>query len=89
MLKARILEAVHARRAQGVSWAQLAEQLGVSLETLRRWCAATTAKSPARMRRVRVVAERSSVSVTMVSASGHRVEGLTIDQVITLVRALG
>lgn len=89
-LKARILDVVQARRAQGTSWAQLAEQLGVSLETLRRWCATTSTKGTTRMRRVRVVPDRAAGSVvSLVSASGNRVEGLTLEQVLTLLRALG
>jgi hypothetical protein len=84
------LDVVQARRAEGTSWAQLAERLGVSLETLRRWCATTPMKSAARMRRVRVVADRAlSSGVSLVSASGHRVEGLTLEQLVTLLRALG
>ena len=89
-LKARILDVLQARRAQGASWAQLAEQVGVSLETLRRWSATTSTKGAARMRRVRVVAERpASSGVSLVSASGHRVDGLTLEQIVTLLRALG
>lgn len=89
-LRSRILDVVHARRAQGASWAQLAEQLDVSLETLRRWYATTSTKGVTRMRRVRVVAERpASSGVTLVSASGNRVEGLTLEQVIAMLRALG
>jgi transposase-like protein len=89
-LKARIVDVAQARRAQGATWTQLAEQLGVSLETLRRWCAMTSTKGPARMRRVRVVAHPAASSVvSLVSASGHRVEGLTLEQVVVLLRALG
>jgi transposase-like protein len=90
-LRARILDVVQAHRAQGASWAQLAEQLDVSLETLRRWCASTSRKKgAARMQRVRVVADRpASSAVSLVSASGNRVEGLTLEQVIALLQALG
>lgn len=81
---------VRARREQGASWEQLAEQLGVSLETLRRWSAGDPPKAARRMRRVHVVRERERAGgVSVVSAAGHRVEGLTLDQTITLLRALG
>jgi transposase-like protein len=89
-LKARILDVARAGRAQGASWVQLAEELGVSLETLRHWCATIPTKRPTRMRRVRVVAERpATIGVSVVSSSGIRVEGLTLEQVIALLRALG
>ena len=89
-LKARILEVVRAHSAEGASWAQLAEQLGVLLETLRHWCATTPKKGATRMRRVRVVGERpASGGLSLVSASGIRVKGLTLEQVIALLRALG
>jgi transposase-like protein len=89
-LRARILEVVRARREEGASWAQLSEQLGVSLESLRRWCVGAPPKAAPRMRRVRVVAEPKAPStVSVVSPSGHRVEGLTLEQVIALLRALG
>jgi hypothetical protein len=89
-LKTRILDVVRASREQGASWEQLAEQLGVSLETLRRWYVAHPPKAARRMRRVRVVGEQERLGgMSVVSASGHRVEGLTLDQTIALLRALG
>jgi hypothetical protein len=89
-LKTRILDVVRARREQGASWDQLAEQLGVSLETLRRWFVGHPPKVKRRMRRVQVVAERErTVGVIVVSVSGHRVEGLTLEQTIELLLALG
>jgi transposase-like protein len=88
-LKARILDVVRARREEGASWVQLSEQLGVSLETLRRWCVDAPPKATSRMRRVQVVAERKASVVSVVSSSGHRVEGLTLEQAITMLRALG
>jgi transposase-like protein len=89
-LKARVLDVVRARREQDASWEQLSEELGVSLETLRRWYVVQPPRAARRLRRVHVVAERERAgAVSVVSASGHRVEGLTLDQTIALLRALG
>jgi hypothetical protein len=89
-LRGRIVDLVRARRAQGLSWSQLSEQVGVPLDTLRRWCVGETPALDSRMRRVQVVAERKSAGVvSVVCASGHRVEGLTLEQTIALLRALG
>jgi hypothetical protein len=89
-LRARIVDLVRERRGQGVSWSQLSEQVGVPLDTLRRWCVGETGAVNSRMRRVQVVAERKPAGiVNVVCASGHRVEGLTLEQAIALLRALG
>jgi transposase-like protein len=37
-LKARIVEVGREQRAQGKSWEQVSKQLGVSIESVRRWC---------------------------------------------------
>jgi hypothetical protein len=88
-LKTRIVEVIRTHRAQGTSWEQLSEQLGVSLETLRRWYVDHPPKTARRMRRVHVVGERErACGLSVVSPSGHRVEGLTLDQTIALLRAL-
>jgi hypothetical protein len=38
---------------------------------------------------VQVVAERHERGATVVSASGHRIEGLTLEEAISVLRALG
>ncbi len=38
---------------------------------------------------VRVVADRDEATVSVVSAGGHRIEGLTLLDAITVLRALG
>jgi len=41
------------------------------------------------MRRVEVVAERTKTVVAVVSPTGYRVEGLSLQDAATLLRALG
>jgi hypothetical protein len=42
-----IIEFARSRRAEGTSWAQISEELGVAFETLRRWCIVDVAPSRA------------------------------------------
>jgi hypothetical protein len=87
-LKVRIAEYVRSERSAGTTWAQLTSELGVASESLRLWCSkapdATRALVP-----VSVVADREEQTITVVSASGHRIEGLTLRDAVTVLRALG
>ena len=88
-LKERIISHVTSRRAAGSSLASLALELGMSTETLRVWSAARSRKRPQAMIPVQVVAERPERGATVVSASGYRIEGLTLDEAVQVLRALG
>jgi hypothetical protein len=82
--QARVVEFAQRRRAEGVSWNQIAGELGMRFETVRRWCA----RAPT-MRAVEVVAEtRPSGAVSVLSPSGYRLEGLTLEEAVTVLRAL-
>jgi hypothetical protein len=86
-LKARIVEFARSRRSEGASWAQISDDAGLAFETLRRWCVAT---EPSRaMVPVHVVADRGERMVSVVSAGGHRIEGLTLHEAVAVLRALG
>jgi transposase-like protein len=39
-LKARVIEFAQSRRREGASWERIADDIGVSFETVRRWCLA-------------------------------------------------
>ncbi len=88
-LKERILSHVASRRAAGASLASLAVKLGMSTETLRVWSGAGARRGSRAMIPVQVVAERHERGATVVSASGHRIEGLTLEEAISVLRALG
>ena len=85
------------RVSHGVSQAAVARELGVTTMTTARWMAMSTApKSPARrrakkMRAVRVVETPAVVGGTIVAITrdGLRIEGMTIGDLLTLVRGLG
>lgn len=78
-------------RAQGASWAAIADELGLGLDTVRRWClAAAKSASPSRaMVPVRVVAEPAAPQpATLVSLSGWRIDGLTVAEAAEMLRSL-
>ncbi|SRR5258708_4282435 len=83
--QARVVEFARARRAEGASWQEIAGELGMRFDTIRRWCSRGLT-----MRAVEVVGEvPRAAGVAVVSASGHRIEGLTLDEAIAALRALG
>jgi hypothetical protein len=88
-LKARIIEFARARRGEGASWERISDELGISYETGRRWCLAAEAKTSRAMVPVRVVAEGTDRPVTIASPSGYSIEGLTLQQAVAVLRALG
>src|SRR5689334_21074295 len=87
-LKTRAIALARELRAKGKTWGTIAAELGVSYETARRWCLAAEENTP-RLREVRI-AEKPAAGgkVVVVTAGGARVEGATIAEVITLLRAL-
>lgn len=87
-IQAGVVEFAHRRRAEGASWKQIAGELGMRFETVRRWCARDAARPS--LRPVRVVdAAAPGSAVAVVSPSGHRIEGLSLQDAIAVLRALG
>jgi predicted transcriptional regulator len=87
-LKAQAMDLASQRRSEGQSWRKVAEELGLRVETVRRWCEGSAPKG-VRMRTVESVMAPEGRGVVVVSPRGLRVEGLTIDQAVVLLRALG
>jgi DNA-binding transcriptional regulator YiaG len=88
-LKQRIVDFVTSRHAEGASWATIAGELGMSVETLRVWRVGRARKTSRAMVPVRVVAERGRDAFRVVSMGGHHIEGLTLEEAISVLRALG
>lgn len=88
-LRARIVAFAEKRRAEGRSWMAIATELGIAFETVRRWCGGRGARTALALRPVEVIAEPLSTPLSVTSRAGLRVEGVTLDDVIVLVRALG
>lgn len=74
-----------ALRAHGWTWSELSEVLDVTERTLKRWVATSTTTPPV-LRQVDLVEDRGIVSaLAIVSPSGWRVEGITLDDLAELL----
>jgi hypothetical protein len=87
-VQAGVVVFARGRRTEGASWKQIAGELGMRFETVRRWCAREVSRSGLRPV-VLVDAAAPGRAVTVVSSSGHRIEGLSLEDAIAVVRALG
>ncbi|MCC6899211.1 MAG: hypothetical protein IT377_09570 [Polyangiaceae bacterium] len=90
-MKQQVVAWAQRRRAQGAAWPAIADELGLGLDTVRRWCLASKkSASPSRaMVPVRVVAQSAARPATLVSLSGWRVDGLTVAEAAEMLRSLG
>jgi hypothetical protein len=68
----------------------ISKELGVARDTVRLWTATPPArKEVAALVPVEVVADCSQPIVAVVSPSGFRLEGLTLDEAVTVLARLG
>lgn len=79
-------EYARARRADKQGWKAIADELGVAVPTLQRWVERN--ESAPGFRTVQVVESRPRGSYVAVLAGGLRVEGLELEAVVALARAL-
>lgn len=84
-LRAELTQAALELRASGRKWSQVGEDLGISYETARRYCEES---SPAAVVPVHVVERADESPLVLVSPRGYRVEGLTLADAASLLRAL-
>lgn len=88
-LRLRITAWVTVQRERGVWWCDLAREIGVSAETLKRWVEPRIAATPGlAMRPVDVIDAPSAGTVTLVAPTGMRVEGVAIADAIAILRGL-
>lgn len=88
-LRERIVAWTAARRARGDEWRELSRALGVPTQTLQRWAIPRPGRERGlALRPVTVIDEPPSRTVTVVSPSGLRIEGVTIADVIAILRGL-
>jgi hypothetical protein len=90
-LRARVVAFAQARRGEGATWVQIAAELGLELETVRRWCLKSNdAVAAPAILPVEIVADSGAAAgLSIVSPSGVRVEGVTLAEVIAVLRAVG
>jgi hypothetical protein len=82
------------RRQQGESWQSIGRELEIAPESLRRWTLPDLQRQPSLIP-VEVVADADDDATVarrqlrLVTRAGHRVEGLSLADVVELVRVLG
>lgn len=93
-LRAEVMAFVRERRRAGATWSSLAEVVGLSASGLKRWSESALPRevSP-RLRRVRLravtaLAGESGGPLVLVTPQGVRVEGLSREDAVAMVRAL-
>lgn len=93
-LRARVTRWSRGRRQHGASWQAIERELKISAESLRRWTMAD-AQLQAALVPVEVVADAdddasgAGQQLRLVTRGGHRIEGLSLADVVELVRVLG
>ena len=88
-LRTQVTAWVVKRRKRGESWSELVRKTGVSMLALQRWSSRPARRRAVMLRRVEV-SEAAPVerTVTLVSPTGIRIEGVTIADVIAILRGL-
>jgi hypothetical protein len=88
-LKQRLVAAMLELREEGFGWLAIGDALGITGETARRWHGGIERRREPRMVPVEVEADDDETEgVVLVSPSGYRLEGLTVDEAAELLRAL-
>lgn len=79
-------EHVTGRRAAGATWTSMATELGVSATTVASWARPAPSSS---LREAAIVADTPRESrIVLVAADGVRVEGLSVPDIIAVLRGL-
>lgn len=86
-LRARITAWVIARRERGEWWTEISEAIGLPTQTIARWVDASRATS-AEMKAVDVIDAPPIGTVTLVVPTGLRIEGVSIDAAIAILRGI-
>ena len=97
-LRARAAAWARAQRDVGATWREISAAIGVPAETLRRWTS-TTARDASHAHAlvpIEIVRDPEAENhragargVRIITAGGHRIEGLTTADAIAIVRVLG
>lgn len=91
-LKARVIAFANARRADGETFDTVAASLGLAQTTIQRWCGGVRVEDEeacsALLPVVVLESARTTNTVTLVSPSGFRLEGLELTDAVSMLRAL-
>jgi hypothetical protein len=86
-LRERVTKWARERRDEGEVLSAIAASVSLNEQTLGKWCARRVAK---KLRRVQVEStSKTTRTLCFVSSAGNRLEGLTLEEATTLLRALG
>jgi hypothetical protein len=87
-LRGEITAWVAAKRQRGAWWCDLSRDLGISTETLKRWAEPRTSTIEPSMLPVDVIDAPPVGTVTLVASSGLRIEGVSIEAAIAILRSI-
>jgi hypothetical protein len=87
-LRAAIATYARGERAAGASCGAIAERLGVSAESIRRWAFTEPGRGDGALVPVQVVAAAAATPLTVWSPTGYRVDGLSVSEAAELLRRL-
>lgn len=89
-LRGRVAAWAQGRRQAGAVWVDIAQELGLGLDMVRRWCVSKKPATGRSLLPVRVVESPAEPArLIVMSPNGFRVEGLTLTEAASLLRALG
>jgi hypothetical protein len=93
-LRARVTQWTRVRRQHGASWQVIGRELKIAPESLRRWTMPDPQRQPSLVP-VEVVADAGDDAAgegrqrRLITRGGHRIEGLSLADVVELIRVLG
>jgi hypothetical protein len=93
-IRQQVLAYVERGRGAGVRWRALAAAVHLSVSTIHRWRWSTEASLPVSalvpvaLAPTGAAGPSNGSSLTLVTPSGHRIEGLTVHDAMVVVRAL-
>jgi hypothetical protein len=87
----QIVETAKVELAGGSSLRKVAREIGIPITSLERWLAATPKASIKGFREVELTPGEAKVSsnLVLITPGGCRVEGLKVEQLVTLLASLG
>ena len=91
-VRREVVRYVELARGRGETWASISATVGLSKSALLRWSPSRRrpGRAVSRLRRVAIVGEplRSGMALCLTTPGGYRVEGLTAESALALLRGL-
>lgn len=87
-LRARITTWVITRRELGDWWTDISAAIGIPAQTLVRWCDTGSVAPHGEMKAVDVIDAPPMGTVTLIAPTGLRIEGVSIDAAIAILRGI-